>query len=269
MNVMQSCRLQNALKGLARAIHEVDAALEEIRANHDSLALHIFTSRQGIPDDVRYQEREAARAYGTAQLAKSARTWFPRQRCGMEAPARRMTPRPRRLLYESVPLRNIIARRCIGLQTVIDSPGSTGAFTNPSILAMKRFKRFLMFRLILLGVGIPVACLACNGEDYPVVRPTGCEVALYSWATPEGYAYQLVSDSVSEAFLRNFHPDIESFRSVRTLEAAIETLPKNASIMWRTWPPLNLSYPSNEVIAEVKAFAAAHRRQFQLVPTLE
>jgi len=43
---VRSNRLQNALTNLAVAIREVDAALEETRAAHDPLALHIFTSRR-------------------------------------------------------------------------------------------------------------------------------------------------------------------------------------------------------------------------------
>ena len=39
---VRSRRLQNALKSLSEAIREVDAALEETRAEHDPLALHIF-----------------------------------------------------------------------------------------------------------------------------------------------------------------------------------------------------------------------------------
>ena len=43
---MRSTRLQNALKSLSDAIREVDAAIEETRADHDALALHIFRSRR-------------------------------------------------------------------------------------------------------------------------------------------------------------------------------------------------------------------------------
>ena len=43
---MRSRRLQNALKNLSQAVREVDAALEETRAEHDPLALHIFTARR-------------------------------------------------------------------------------------------------------------------------------------------------------------------------------------------------------------------------------
>ena len=43
---MRSNRLQRALKVLSAAIREVDDALDETRAEHDPLALHIFTSRR-------------------------------------------------------------------------------------------------------------------------------------------------------------------------------------------------------------------------------
>ena len=43
---VRSSRLQNALNTLGEAIREVEAALEETRAEHDPLALHIFTSRR-------------------------------------------------------------------------------------------------------------------------------------------------------------------------------------------------------------------------------
>jgi septal ring factor EnvC (AmiA/AmiB activator) len=43
---MQPNRLQNALKRLNEALHETEAALEELRAERDPLAVHIFISRR-------------------------------------------------------------------------------------------------------------------------------------------------------------------------------------------------------------------------------
>ncbi len=43
---MYASQLQNALESLAKAIREVDAALVEMRAERDPLALHIFVSRR-------------------------------------------------------------------------------------------------------------------------------------------------------------------------------------------------------------------------------
>jgi hypothetical protein len=46
-------RLQDALNHLSEAIHETEAALEEIRPEPDPLAVHIFVSRRqyrNIPD---------------------------------------------------------------------------------------------------------------------------------------------------------------------------------------------------------------------------
>jgi len=39
-------RLQNALAALGEAMHEVNAAIEEMRKEHDPLAVHIFVSRR-------------------------------------------------------------------------------------------------------------------------------------------------------------------------------------------------------------------------------
>ena len=39
-------RLQNALNDLGTALHEAEAALEELRAESDPLAVHIFLSRR-------------------------------------------------------------------------------------------------------------------------------------------------------------------------------------------------------------------------------
>ena len=41
---MQANRLQNALMKLGAALHEAEAALEEMRAEPDPLAVHIFVS---------------------------------------------------------------------------------------------------------------------------------------------------------------------------------------------------------------------------------
>lgn len=43
---MRANRLQNALKQLREAIQEAEAALEEMRAESDPLAVHIFVSRR-------------------------------------------------------------------------------------------------------------------------------------------------------------------------------------------------------------------------------
>ncbi len=43
---MGSRRLQTALESLSQAIREVDAALEEMRSEHDPLAVHIFIARR-------------------------------------------------------------------------------------------------------------------------------------------------------------------------------------------------------------------------------
>jgi hypothetical protein len=43
---MRPNRLQNALAALADAMREVNAAIEEMRAEHDPLASHIFVSRR-------------------------------------------------------------------------------------------------------------------------------------------------------------------------------------------------------------------------------
>jgi septal ring factor EnvC (AmiA/AmiB activator) len=43
---MGSRHLETALKNLSSAIREVEAELEEMRAEHDPLAVHIFVSRR-------------------------------------------------------------------------------------------------------------------------------------------------------------------------------------------------------------------------------
>lgn len=48
--------IEKALNGLREAVQEMDAALEETRAEHDPLALHIFVSRR------RYQKMEDSKS---------------------------------------------------------------------------------------------------------------------------------------------------------------------------------------------------------------
>jgi len=53
MNIMHAHRLHTALTNLSAALREAEAALEEMRAQSDPLALHIFVSRrqyQHMPD---------------------------------------------------------------------------------------------------------------------------------------------------------------------------------------------------------------------------
>ncbi len=43
---MDAARLNEALQALTTAIHQVETAVEEMRAEHDPLASHIFASRR-------------------------------------------------------------------------------------------------------------------------------------------------------------------------------------------------------------------------------
>ncbi len=43
---MRAARLQTALERLSEAIREVEQAVADMRANHDPLAVHIFTARR-------------------------------------------------------------------------------------------------------------------------------------------------------------------------------------------------------------------------------
>lgn len=60
---MRVNRLQNALKQLSEAIQEAQVAVEEMRAESDPLAVHIFVSRRqyrNIPDTKSGKRSEAA-----------------------------------------------------------------------------------------------------------------------------------------------------------------------------------------------------------------
>ncbi len=63
MNMMRANRLQNALKHLSEAIQEAEAALEEMRAESDPLAVHVFVSRReyrNMPDTKSGKRHETA-----------------------------------------------------------------------------------------------------------------------------------------------------------------------------------------------------------------
>lgn len=60
---MRANRLQNALKHLSEAIHEAEAAMEEMRGESDPLAVHIFVSRRqyrNMPDTKSGKRSETA-----------------------------------------------------------------------------------------------------------------------------------------------------------------------------------------------------------------
>lgn len=60
---MQANRLQDALKNLSAAIREAETVLQEMRAEHDPLAVHIFLSRRRyrqMPDTKSGSRREVA-----------------------------------------------------------------------------------------------------------------------------------------------------------------------------------------------------------------
>jgi hypothetical protein len=60
---VQANRLQKALKTLSEAIEGVNAAVEEMRSEHDPLASHVFVSRRqyrNIPDTKSGKRSETA-----------------------------------------------------------------------------------------------------------------------------------------------------------------------------------------------------------------
>jgi hypothetical protein len=60
---MRPNRLQNALATLGDAMREVNAAIEEMRREHDPLASHIFISRRNyrnVPDTKSGKRRDTA-----------------------------------------------------------------------------------------------------------------------------------------------------------------------------------------------------------------
>ena len=60
---MRSVRLLPALDNLRQAMAEVDAILQEMRAEHDPLAVHVFLSRRqyrNLPDTKSGSRREVA-----------------------------------------------------------------------------------------------------------------------------------------------------------------------------------------------------------------
>ncbi|HEY6154637.1 MAG TPA: hypothetical protein VIW07_12930 [Candidatus Udaeobacter sp.] len=66
---MHAARLNDALEALTTAIRHVEAAVEEMRAEHDPLASHIFASRRhyrGVSDTKSGKRRET-----TARLSYS------------------------------------------------------------------------------------------------------------------------------------------------------------------------------------------------------
>jgi hypothetical protein len=61
-------------------MHEVNAAIEEMRKDHDPLASHIFVSGRLYPRQIQHQERQGASFVGSAQLAAGMRSrvsWRP------------------------------------------------------------------------------------------------------------------------------------------------------------------------------------------------
>ena len=64
LNMMRAARLQNALERLTAAIHNVEAELAAMKAEHDPLATHIFLSRRNYrnADDTKGGKRREINA---------------------------------------------------------------------------------------------------------------------------------------------------------------------------------------------------------------
>jgi hypothetical protein len=78
---MRSHRLQNALGTLQKAIAEVEAAVEEVRAEQDPLAMHIFASRRRYRciGDRCVKSGHRAETESTHELANGLRSWLSRK----------------------------------------------------------------------------------------------------------------------------------------------------------------------------------------------
>jgi hypothetical protein len=61
------------------AIHDVECELEAMKAEHDPLASHIFTSRRHYRNANRHEEREAPRDQRTVEFQHSLRTGLSRE----------------------------------------------------------------------------------------------------------------------------------------------------------------------------------------------
>ena len=66
--MMHSRQFHDALEKLIKAIREVEAVVETMRAEHDPLASHILCLAP-LPEVTGYQERKAARDVGALKLA--------------------------------------------------------------------------------------------------------------------------------------------------------------------------------------------------------
>ena len=62
-------RLQNALRTLSVAIAEAQQALDEVKAEPDPLAVHIFVSRRDYRKHAGHQEWQTARGFSAIELA--------------------------------------------------------------------------------------------------------------------------------------------------------------------------------------------------------
>jgi hypothetical protein len=68
-------RLQNALPALGDAMREVNADIEEMRKEHDSLASHIFVSRRNFRRTNDTKSGKRHHFVSAAQLAAGVRSW--------------------------------------------------------------------------------------------------------------------------------------------------------------------------------------------------
>jgi hypothetical protein len=68
---MRSRQLHDALEQLTKVIHEVEAVLQTMRAEHDPLASHIFVSRRHYQNlsDTKGGKRRAMSAHSSWQTA--------------------------------------------------------------------------------------------------------------------------------------------------------------------------------------------------------
>src|SRR6476646_1497659 len=71
LNTMRSRQLHDALEKLTKAIREVEAVVETMRAEHDPLASHIFVSRRHYQNlsDTKSGKRRAMSAHLSWQTA--------------------------------------------------------------------------------------------------------------------------------------------------------------------------------------------------------
>jgi hypothetical protein len=130
---------------------------------------------------------------------------------------------------------------------------------------MERIILILLVAFALQGCGGVAA--AGNAGVHP--NPQS-QYVLFSWKKHRNsFCFALMSEKRREEFIKGPHNGFRKLCTLSELQAALNTLPKPAYVMWNSWPEIGADYPSDPVVNRLKLWAEQRNIHISIEPATD